>query len=319
MTGAGAGSLSWLHEPRNNYAGTPTDTTYKATGTDQQLEDLTIENALQRLRNFSTEAKKSIETTFEGAISVTGTITEDTCWLLNHVFGSPPAQSGAGPYQYAWDVSTLRPQSARFYTGLDYLNGFAERELKGVCFPQFELENPQDGPATFTATGFFADEALNTTATPGSEPTTTSDPFVFHGGNLDFNGTTQKLMNSATLSIQTGLRGIRGWERKFSDARVGAEEHTLQPTKIIDSTDLLTTSYGNSTAPATSANGVASVPATLVLGNGSETLTVDMPRVTPNSLSWDQIGNAEEDKTESPELFVDTLTATLETSTASAL
>jgi len=61
------------------------------------------------------------------------------------------------------------------------------------------------------------------------------------------------------------------------------------------------------------------VPGELVAGNGSETLTIDMPRVTPDSHSWDEIGNADGDKTESPELFVDTLTSTLETDTASAL
>jgi hypothetical protein len=319
VTGGGAGDLAWLHEPVDNYAGTPTDTDYKAVGIDAQLDDLTIENALQRLRNFSTEAKQSIETTFEGAISVTGTVTEDTCWLLNHVFGSPPSESGDGPYQYTWDVTTQRAQSARFYVGLDYINGFAERALKGVCFPQIELTINRGETITFSATGFFADEELATGATPGSEPSTTSDPFVFHGGNLSLDSTDQKKMESASLTIQTGIRPQRGWERKPTDAVLGAEEHTLSATKIVDSTDLLTTTYGNSTAPTTSVNSVSSVPGELVAGNGSETLTIDMPRVTPDSHSWDEIGNADGDKTESPELFVDTLTSTLETDTASAL
>lgn len=317
MTGGGAGDLAWLHEPVDNYAGAPSDTNYKATGQDQGLEDLTIENALQRLRNMSVEAKESIETTFEGAISVSGTVTEDTCWLLNHVFGSPPTQSGTGPYSYEWAIDTQRVQSARFYVGLDYLSGYAERVLKGVVFPQFELDNSIGETTTFTATGFYADEALNTSATPGSEPSTTSDPFVFHGGDLSLNGTSQKKMQSGTMTIQTGAHPVRGWERKPVDATFGAAEHTLSPTKIITSTDLLTTAYGNSTAPATS-SGVDPVPGTLTLGNGTETLTVDMPRVTPNSHSWDEIGNAEEDKAESPELFVDAATATLDTSTASA-
>jgi len=319
MTGAGAGDLAWLHEPVDDYGGTPDDTDYKAVGMDGQLDDLTIENALQRLRNFSTEAKKTIETTFEGAISVTGTVTEDTCWLLDHVFGSASTQSGSGPYEYEWDVTTLRAQSARFYVGLDYLNGYAERTLKGVCFPQIEFSVSRGETITFTATGFFGDEELASSATPGSEPSTTSDPFIFHGGDFSFDGTDQKKMESATLSVQTGIRPQRGWERKPSDAVVGAEEHTLSATKIVDSTDLLTTSYGNSTAPATSANGVDSVPGTLTAGNGSETLTFDMPRVTPDTYAWNEIGNAEEDKTESPELVVDAITATLDTDTAEAL
>jgi hypothetical protein len=320
MSGGGAGDIAWLREPVGDYRGTPTDSTYKVTGHEQTLDDLTIENALRRLRNLSAEVKETIATTFEGAISVSGVVTEDTAWLLNHVFGQPPTQSGAGPYTYEWAfVSGGTPmQSARFYTGLDHLNGYAERELKGVVFPQVDFENPEDGPATYTLTGFFADEELATTATPGSPPSTTSDPFIFHSGNLDIDATTQTLMESATLSIQTGARGLRGWERKFSDAVIGAEEHTLSPSKIVESTDLLTTAYGNSTAPAAT-SGVDSAPATLVLGNGSETLTFDMPRVTPNTHSWDGIGDAANDKTESVELYVDTMTATLETSTAGVL
>lgn len=317
MTGGGAGDLAWLHEPVDDYAGTPTDTTYKAAGQNQRLEDLTIDNALQRLRNMSIEAVEAIETTFEGAISVTGTVTEDTAWLLNHILGSPPTQTGAGPYSYEWSIATQRVQSARFYVGLDFLSGYAERELKGVVFPQIEFTNNIGESTTFTATGFFADEAKATTATPGSEPSTTSDAFVFHGGNLSIDATTQKKMQNGTLSIQTGAHPLRGWERKPTDATFGAAEHTLNPTKIVTGVDLLGLAYGNGTAPVTS-SGVGSVPGILTLGNGSETLTFELTGVTSNTYSWDEIGNAESDKTESPELFVNSVTATLDTSTSAA-
>lgn len=320
MVGAGAGDVAWLHEPVDNYRGSPTDSTYKAMGKETELTDLSIENALQRLRNLSSEVKQSIETTFEGALSVTGVVTEDTAWFLNHVFGGTPSQSGTGPYTYTWShAGAGRAQSARVYVGLQALSGYAERELKGVCCPEITFENPEDGPVTFDATCFFADEALATSATPGSEPTTTSDPFIFHGGQFDLDSTKQTLMASGSLSIQTGIHGLRGWERKFSEAVMGAEEHTLTATKIVENTNLLTTSYGNSTAPATSPNGVASKPATLTLGNGSETLTFNMPRVTPNNYSWENIGQADNDASETVELYVDTVTAELSTSTASAL
>ena len=319
MVGSGAGDLAWLHEPVGDYRGSPTDATYKVTGQGQALDDLTIENALQRLRNLSAEAKETIATTFEGAISVSGTVTEDTAWLLNHVMGQPPTTSGAGPYTHTWDVvSSGLVQSARFFVGLNHLTGYAERTLKGVVFPQIDFENPEDGPATYTATGFFADEELATSATPGPAPSTTSDAFVFHGGNLDIDGATQTKMRTAALSIQTGAHGIRGWERKFSDVVIGAEEHTLSTTKIVTETNLLTKSFGNSTAPVTSSD-VASVPVALTLGNNSETLMFNLPRVTPNTHSWDQIGNANEDKTETVEFFVDTLSAELQTSTMEAL
>jgi hypothetical protein len=308
-----------VHEPVDDYRGSPSDSDYKVTGQDQTLEDLTIENALQRLRNLSSDVKETIATTFEGAISVSGVVTEDTAWLLNHTLGQEPTQTGSGPYTYEWEpVDYGTVQAARFYVGLNHLGGYAERALKGVCFPQVDFENPEDGPATYTFTGFFADEELGTSVTPGSAPETTSDAFVFHGGNLDIDSTTQTLMESATLSIQTGIRGLRGWERKFSNAVIGAQEHTLSPSKIVEETDLLTKSYGNSQAPATS-SGVDSVPAELTLGNGDQTLVFDLPRVTANSHSWEGIGDAANDASDSVELYVDALTATLETDTAEAL
>jgi len=135
MTGAGAGDLAWLHEPVDDYAGTPTDDDYKPAGKDVTIDNLSIENALQQLRNFSAEAVDQVATTFEGALSISGTLTPGTMWLLNHVYGSPPSQSGSGPYTYEWAPDTQRAQSARFYVGLDYLNGFAERTLKGSSSP----------------------------------------------------------------------------------------------------------------------------------------------------------------------------------------
>lgn len=318
MTGGGAGSLAWVHEPSQDYRGSPTDSDYKAFGIDQEVADLTIENAIQQLRNFSVEAKDAIETTFEGAFEVTGTMTLDTCWFLNHVFGSEPTQSGSGPYTYKWAIETQHVQSSRVYVGLQALDGFAERELKGVVCPQFEVDNSTGETTTFTATCFYGDEELATQATPGSEPTTSSDPFVFHGGSFDVDGATLKKMNSATLTIATGAHPLRGWERKPTDATFGEADHSLSASKIVTTTDLLTDAYGNSTAPTTSPNSVDSAPAQLVLGNGSDTLTLDMPRVTPDSHSWNDIGNADEDKTDSIDPAVQEVTAELETEATEA-
>lgn len=316
MTGGGAADLAWLHEPVGNYAGDPTDTDYKVTGKDQQLEDLSIDNALQRLRNFSPEAKETIATTFEGAISVTGVVTQDTAWLLNHVFGTEPAQSGNGPYTYTWDITAGRVQSARFYAGLDYLDGFAERVLHGTVFPQIDFECAIGEGVQYTATGFFGDETRNTDATPGTAPSTTSDVFVFHGGDLAVDGSSLKKMQSATLSIQTGARPQRGWSRTPVDAVIGAVNHTLTPTKIVESVDLLDLTLGDSTGPS---DDVAPADGSLEFSNGTETLTFPLTRATPNTHSWDSIGNPDEDVTESPELYVDEVDAELETDTAEAL
>ncbi len=301
MTGAGAGDLAWLHEPVDDYAGTPTDADYKPAGKDVTIDNLSIENALQQLRNFSAEAVDQVATTFEGALSISGTLTPGTMWLLNHVYGSPPSQSGSGPYTYEWAPDTQRAQSARFYVGLDYLNGFAERTLKGVVFPQFEITNQIGETSTFSATAFYADEELASSATPGSEPTV-GDPFVFHGGNFSYGGNSLVMMQEATLSIETNARPQRGWERKPVDAVLGGISYTLSPSKIVTTTDLLTDAYGNSSAPATSPNALSSTTTTLDLSNNSDDLALDCAGVKTESYDWESIGNPDEDKTEAPEL-----------------
>ena len=301
MTGAGAGELSWLREPVDDYGGSPTDSDYKAGGKDVTVDTLSIDNALSQLDDFGAEAAEYVETNFDGALALSGTATIDTIWMLNHVYGSPPTQSGTGPYTYTWAPDTIRVQSARFFVGLDYLNGFAERAIKGVVLPEFELTNQIGETSTFTATGFYKDEELGSSATPGSAPTP-GDPFVFHGGSFDYDGTTQVKMQEATLSINTNARAQRDWERKPVDAVLGNIEYSLTPTKVVTQTNLLTDAYGNSTAPATSPNALSEKAATLALSNGSDDLDLDCSGMKVGSHDWESIGNAEEDKTESVEL-----------------
>ncbi|MDR9382619.1 MAG: phage tail tube protein [Natronomonas sp.] len=301
MTGAGAGDLAWLHEPVDDYGGSPTDTDYKGAGKDVTVDTLSIDNALSRLNDFSAEAAQYVETTFEGALAISGTLTTDTVWMLNHVYGSEPAQSGSGPYTYTWAPDTIRVQSARFFIGLDYLNGFAERAVKGVAFPEFEVSNNIGETSTFSATAFYRDEELATSATPGSAPTP-GDPYVFHGGSFSYGADTLVKMQEATLSINTNAHAQRGWERKADDAVRGNIEYSVTPTKIVTETDLLTDAYGNSTAPATSPNSLTEKDVDLNLSNGDDDLTFACSGAKIGSHDWESIGNAGEDKTEAPEL-----------------
>ncbi len=46
---AGPGSIAYKHEPDGDYMGSPTDDTYKLPGKDPTAEDISFENALQRM------------------------------------------------------------------------------------------------------------------------------------------------------------------------------------------------------------------------------------------------------------------------------
>jgi len=134
---AGPGSIAYKHEPDGDYMGSPTDSTYKLPGKDPTAEDISFENALQRMGvPTDPETVDAIAQTFEGAISLSWTQT--TPWYLNHVYGSPPDQSGDGPYDYTWSFpsgpgSDWRVQSARFYVGLNTAAAPASASSRASC------------------------------------------------------------------------------------------------------------------------------------------------------------------------------------------
>ncbi|WP_435065890.1 phage tail tube protein [Halobaculum sp. EA56] len=318
MTGAGTETVAIKREPDGDYMGTPGGSTFYNVGADASLTPVELQNALQRMRNFSAEPVNSRETTLEGAATITGTVTEDTIWLLNHHMGSPPTQSGTGPYDYTWTVEPGRCQSFRIWAGLDYLNGTAERVAKGAIIPQIDFECNVGESVTFNATVLYGDELLNTSLTPGSQPSPTGPELMFHGGSLSIGGNAQTKMESATLSMNTGARFQRDWQRVPADAVIGPVEHTLTPTKVIDATDLLQLAYGNSSAPVKSTE-LSGVSASLTFSSGGTT-EADFPctNVKPNNYSWENFGDAEADRLENTELFVDSIEPVLTTDTSSA-
>jgi hypothetical protein len=157
MTGGGTGSVAYLHEPTgDNYAASPTDSDYKSPGKDHVITDLTIDNALAQLRNANDpEIVDAIKTTFDGAFNLEFALGNP--WFLNHVFGGEPTSTGAGPYDHTWTPQTGRCQSSRWFIGVDYLDGTAERELKGTVFPSMELSWTRDDVPRVSLTGFYAD------------------------------------------------------------------------------------------------------------------------------------------------------------------
>ncbi|UIP00335.1 phage tail tube protein [Halobaculum sp. CBA1158] len=318
MTGGGTETVAIQREPVDEYMGSPTESSFYNVGADATLTPLELQNALQRMNNFSAESYTSRETTIEGAATISGTVTEDTMWLLNHHMGSPPTQSGSGPYDYTWSVEAGRCQSFRIFGGVDYLNGTVERVAKGAIIPQIDWECNVGESVTFNATVLYGDETRNTSITPGSQPSPTGPELMFHGGSLSIGGSDQKKMESASLSTSTGARFQRGFQRAPTDAVIGAAEHSLTPTKVIDDTDLLQLAYGNSTAPVKD-SALSDADASLVFGSGGDTeAAFACSGAKPNTYSWENFGDATTDRLENTELYVNSVEPTLTTPTAEA-
>jgi hypothetical protein len=318
---SGQASHAYLHEPVDDYGGSPSDTTYKRIGKNPSLDDLTIENALTQLRiGDNPELADAIATTFEGALGLSFVPTNP--WYLNHHFGQPPTDGGesSAPYSYTWDVANGRAQSARFYDGFNHLDGTVERVLTGTVFPQWSLDVSIGEPVRASLTGFFGDEEpYNTSVTPGTIEGD-EEPLIFHGGTLKLGGSKVNKIQSATLNSSTGISPQRTWSAHPVDARMGQLDSTLDISSIITGTDQLGLAYGGSTPVTEPQDDVGNISATLEFTTaGDHALTVDIPAITTESYSWEQLFEADADTLENATYRVHDLTATAESTESSAL
>jgi hypothetical protein len=314
--------IAYLHEPVDDYAGTPTDDDYKIPGIDTTIEEVALDNQLERLsRPDDPQTAQTVAQNFEGAFSVSFTLGNP--WWLNHVFGGPPTAGGesSSPYTYTWEFETGTVQSSRWYIGANFYNNTAERVLKGVVFPDLEVSCEIGNTVDVSLNGFYADEELNTSITPGSTPDEQAEPLVFHGASLEIPNSSQlQKLQDFTVTVSSGARAMRSFDRKPVDAVMGNVETEISATKVLTETDQLTLAYGNSTAPASSGVDGAAEGTARFEGSpsGSTAVEFQMSGITPNDLGWDNIGNADENLNESITYYVDRVKAVGESAQDSA-
>ena len=318
MTSGGNVDVAFAHEPVGDYAGDPASPTYKTPGRNGQVDNLEFDNDPTRQRNWGNETEETVEGSFEGSFSLSFDLVDP--WWLNQLFGQPPSDGGesSAPYSYTWEFVSGEMQSARWYVGADLVNGFAERELKGVVFEQADVEISIGDPVRVSLSGFYADETPNASFTPGSQPTTDGTPLIFHGGSIQIPESTDIARpQTGTLSIQTGARPQREWARQPVAAVAGNINPTLNLSSIVTETNLLELGLGGSDGPATSVDGAAD--GELAFGSpGANALRFPMEGITHSAYAWENIGNAEEDLTDGNDLVIDRLTAVAEAAAAEA-
>ena len=313
----GRETIAFVHE--GSYGESPTDNDMKSPGRNIEINEMALSNALQRQRDpGEVESSNTVETRLEGAFS----LSFDACspWWLNHVFGTAPTAGGeaATPYTYEWALAAGRVQSSRWYVGVDYLTGTVERELKGVIFPSMSVQIQEGEPVRIDLTGVYGDETKNTAVTPAAQPSPASESLIFHGGSFSVDGTEQTKLQEGTLDVQTNARLQRGWSRKPVDAVMGNVETTLDVTKILTGTDLISLAYGNSNAPAATAVDGAGAGVLTFQSPGDTALRFDLTGLTPEQYNWQGVGPVEQDATEPTQYVVDQVTATASTTAANA-
>lgn len=300
MTGAGSATLAFGHEQSlagdlvdSDDDGTPE---YYKVGRNPTVSELELSNTLQRMREGdSVEAVDSVAQNLEGAFAIEATVSKDVHGEIEKLVFN---DAGSG-------FTSGLASSATFYTGVDYIGGTCERALAG-CIPlEYSLDYEQDGMATFSLSMAYADESPNTSITP-SNITGPSDggDVPFHGWTLTVDGAHVVKLQSASLSISNIARYHWGDQRTSIDAVLAAPETTLDATAIFNGPSRLELAYGSADATEPQ-DSLSSVSGSIKLAVGGSTVsTYSLPKLKPDTYSWTDLINSDEDLTDETSFHV---------------
>jgi len=267
------------------------DPDYYLPGRNPTLEEISIANALQRMDDpNAVEAVDSVAGNFEGALSATWTMSADThADVRETIFNDAGGGFVAGA-----------AASARWYTGVDHLNGTAERELLGVIPLEYSVTYQQEtNTIRESLTAAFADENRSASITPSNitGPTDGND-VAFHGASLSVDGATVEKLQSATLSISNIARFHRGPSRTPEDAVIAQPRTTLQAEAIFGGTDTLERAYGGAGA-SDPQDRLSSVSGELAFSAGGQSVAAyTLPELKPESYDWTDLVAGDADLTD---------------------
>jgi hypothetical protein len=264
------------------------------------VSDLSLQNAANRIRvPGQADPYDTVFHNFEGALSVSGTLTAGNLDWLRAV-----TAKSASPYEFQTGTAT----SLRWFLGADPFAGTAEREAMGVIVPQCTINVEQDSEATFDLTCVYGDEAKNTSLTIGSPIQPTGDPLVFHGGTLSIpSGTGLAYMQSATLTLNSQARLIRGFNRHPEASQMGGHESQIEFDRVYqESDDTLNLAYGGAGATAPTDYPESGVSGSLTLVDSADAAALDatLGDIVPDSYAWQNAGNVNENMLENGTFFV---------------
>lgn len=293
MTGAGSATVAFVKA--DGFLSIPGTPTYYRPGRNITVDEISLDNALQRLREEDqAEAADSLAQNLEGAMSASWVVSSDThADVRDIVFND----AGAG-------FTNGRTALSRWYMGLDYLTSggqaTAERVLKGVIPLSYNINYEQGGVIRASLTTGYADEEVDTSVTPGSitGPTDGGD-LPFHAAEFQVDGDVQTKLQSATLSFENISRFHRGASRTAIDATVAAPATSLDLTAIISEQDQLELAYGSS-GTTTTEDTLDNVTGQLSLDiGGTDVATYTLPKLKSNQYDWQDLVNADADTAES--------------------
>lgn len=298
-----------------------TDTEHKTFGANISVN--TLEGSNNALRVFGNpnkrEATDIIEQSFDGSVSVEFTLTNP--WWIQAILGPLSSDGGtSAPYTHTPDSDM--PKTMRIIQGTEATGN--ERTLTGVFFTSAEISVSTGGEVTVSMEGAYANENENSPGAEGlvSQVETSKRPMMFHQASLSLNGTTQRLVQNVSVSIENNVDGIEELGTRFLvDYSPKVRSTTLSYGDIVDDDSELTRMYGGSTSPQQTVTQSDSV--TLTFDNGgtggaTNRLSIDLSLAFPNSYGRSGIADPESDIEGDISDMVGQITCTAENDTSTA-
>lgn len=284
MTGAGSATVAFALE--DDFADGPgAESDWIQPGTDITVGNLSVENALQRVRNPDDPTPcGSREGNFEGAASVQFTLTGDEWHDL--VF----ADDGD-----ALPNEPMAAPSSVWYFGADLLDGDEARTPTGAIVGDAQVSYQQGGEVTVDLTILYADEPDDVDAPTEIQTPDCDAVYTWHGTDLDIDDVGQSLLQTATLSLSNLARFRRGQGRHPHDAVVGAIEPSFSTDATFTERGQLELAYGGTTPSET----IDKADGTLTFENGNgDTIEYSLKGLQPTSYDWSNLVNPDEDLSE---------------------
>lgn len=277
---------------------------YYLPGRNLQIQTVELSNALRRMRTpDSAESVESIAGNLEGAFTAEWVLNADRVGDVHDIVFN---DAGTG---FTDGVAA----TSRWFTGIDYIGGTAERELIGVTPTEFRVEYTEGGMIRQSLTAVYGDEESNTSITPSNIQTAGDGQSVpSHGADLTVDTVSQTKLESATLSVSNIARFQRGASRTPLEAVIAAPEATLDVEAVFSEADQLELAYGGGGSAATTPqDSLAEASGTLSFDvDGATATTYNLSAMKADSYGWEDLVAADSDLSESVSLQVNGVSIT---------
>jgi len=290
----GAHSTLVFYWEDNGFKSDPNDDTPKAFGKDSSLSTFDgSRNAVELFDPNDREVAEWIEQQFDG--SWTAEFTFGSPWWNRAVIDTPSTSGSSAPYTHTFDgqaPSSIQIVTGNTKSGEDWL-------LSGAVVANATISIEVPGQVTVSLDGAYASLEEAEPSTQEAQVSDSAEAFTFADAQLSIGGTTQRLIQSMTLTIANNTDPVYelGSEEAvdFSPkARMLTVDHVQ--TRDDSSDDAIDRFLGGSnTLSAPSTDAMTILLDNAETGSGKQSVQYDLTGAFPNEFSINNTGDPDSD------------------------